>query len=94
MNNMKSSMALVGCFNQATQWGALLNAGTSAKGVFAVTDTSVYFNHENAGRVMGAHVAYDFATKKFASKMGLKLPQEDHTWKFRLHDSGLTKVAL
>ena len=44
--------------------------------------------------MMGAVVAYDFATKKFASKLGLKLPQEDHTWKFRLHDSGLTKVAL
>lgn len=45
MNNMKTSMALVGHFNKSTQWGALMNAGTSAKGVFAVTDTSLAFNH-------------------------------------------------
>jgi hypothetical protein len=94
MNNMKTSMALVGHFNKNVQWGALMNAKTSDKGAFAVTDTGLYFNHTNDGNVMGANVNYDFATKKFASKMGLKLPQEDHTWKFRLHDSGLTKVAL
>jgi len=94
MNNMKTSMALVGHFNEASQWGALMNAGTSAKGVFAVTDTSLFFNHNDSGKVMGAQIAYDFASKKFASKMGLKLPQEDHTWKFRLHDSGLAKFAL
>lgn len=94
MNNLKTSMALVGHFNKATQWGALMNATTSAKGAFAVTDTGLFFNHENGGKVMGAHVNYDFATKKFASKLGIKLPQEDHTWKFRLHDSGLVKAAL
>ena len=71
-----------------------MNAKTNDKGAFAVTDTYFAFNHNNDGKVMGAQVNYDFATKKFASKMGLKLPQEDHTWKFRLHDSGLTKFAL
>jgi len=94
LKNMKTSMALVGHFNECCQWGALLNAKTSDKGAFAVTDTLFAFNCHNAGKVMGAQVNYDFATKKFASKMGLKLPQEDHTWKFRLHDSGLTKFAL
>jgi len=94
MKNMKTSMALVGHFNKCCQWGGLMNAKTSDKGAFAVTDASVYYNHQTNGKMMGAVVGYDFATKKFASKLGLKLPQEDHTWKFRLHDSGLTKVAL
>ena len=87
-------MALVGHFNKSYQWGALMNAKTSDRGAFAVTDSSLYFNQQNGGKIMGAVVDYDFVNKKFATKMGLKLAQEDHTWKFRLHDSGLTKFAL
>lgn len=71
-----------------------MNAATNDKGVFAVKNSELNFNHQNDNKMMGAVVSYDHASKKFASKMGLKLAQDDHTWKFRLHDSGLTKVAL
>lgn len=71
-----------------------MKAATNDKGVFGVKNSELYFNHHNDNKTMGAVVTYDHAAKKFASKMGLKLAQDDHTWKFRLHDSGLTRVAL
>lgn len=37
---------------------------------------------------------YDVTKKAFASKLGLALKQDDHLWKFRLHDSGLARAAL
>ena len=37
---------------------------------------------------------YDVTTKKFDCKMGLLIDNEDHSWKFRFHDSGLMRVAL
>ena len=37
---------------------------------------------------------YNVAKKAFACKLGLALNQGDHTWKLRLHDSGLARAAL
>jgi len=37
---------------------------------------------------------YDVLKKAFNCKVGLKLDEGDHTWKFRLHDSGLARAAL
>jgi len=54
----------------------------------------LYFNHENNGNVAGGEFAYDHAEKKFTTKLGLKLAQEDHTWKFRVHNDGLVRAAL
>lgn len=37
---------------------------------------------------------YDYAKKAFATKLGLKFKEDDHTWKLRFHDSGLARAAL
>ena len=37
---------------------------------------------------------YSVAKKAFDCKVGLALKQGDHTWKLRLHDSGVARAAL
>ena len=37
---------------------------------------------------------YDYAKKTFATKLGLKFKEDDHTMKLRIHDSGLARAAL
>lgn len=37
---------------------------------------------------------YDYAKKAFSTKLGLKMKEDDHTWKVRVHDDGLARAAL
>lgn len=37
---------------------------------------------------------YDYGKKTFATKLGLKMKEDDHTWKVRFHDTGLARAAL
>ena len=37
---------------------------------------------------------YNYAKKAFSTKLGLKMKEDDHTWKVRFSDNGLAKAAL
>jgi len=37
---------------------------------------------------------YDVASKKFDTKLGLHLHLDDHSWKLRVHDTGMLRAAL
>ena len=85
-------VSVAGHFEKAVQWGMLYKHAYA--GTYAPKACSLYFNHENNGNVAGGEFAYDYASKTFDSKLGVKLTQEDHTWKFRVHGDGLMRAAL
>ena len=37
---------------------------------------------------------YDYGKKDYDFQLGLQVKEDDHTWKFRLHNSGLARAAL
>lgn len=37
---------------------------------------------------------YNFEKKAYDHKLGLLVKEDDHTWKFRLHNSGVARAAL
>lgn len=85
-------LGVAGHYEKATQWGALLKY--EYKKSFKPTQNTLYFNHENNGNAAGCELTYNYADKTFNSKLGVKLAQDDHLWKFRLHGDGLMRAAL
>lgn len=55
---------------------------------------TLYFNQQSGPNTAGATVAYDFASKKYASNLGLKFDKGDHVWKFRFNDQGDANAML
>jgi hypothetical protein len=90
---LKTQLAFAGHFDNAFQYGALLKMAT-VSGNIQSTHSSLYFNHSAGGNVAGCQMEYDYAKKAFASKLGLIFKEDDHTWKVRLHDNGLARLAL
>jgi len=90
--NVKGELVLAGHFDKSIQWGTHFKY--TYAGAFNPVSQTLYFNHEKDGNVAGGEFAYDYAKKSFASKFGLKWAQEDHTWKFRIHNDGLFRAAL
>lgn len=54
----------------------------------------MYFHKDSGAQTVGAEMNYSVLKKAFNCKVGLALKQGDHTWKLRLHDSGLARAAL
>lgn len=94
MNNVKWTVGWTGHFQKELQWGLGVNGKSETLDKTAVTDTTLYFNHAKGNKTVGAEMKYDVGKKAFTSKLGLQLKEDDHTWKFRLHDSGLARAAL
>jgi len=94
MKNMATAWALAAHLNHHIRCGALYKAGTDDKGKFVSKDLTMNFNHRADKTDAGAELKYSFATKKIATRLGLKLVQADHTYKFRLHNNGLVVAAL
>ena len=94
MNNVKWSAGFTGHFEKSLQWGLGLNGKSDTLEKTAITDTTLYFNHVSGDNTVGAEMKYDVAKKGFDSKLGLNMKWSDHTWRFRLHDSGLARAAL
>ena len=67
-----------------------------ATNYFKFTDNNctAYFNYSNAGRTAGVRIDHDEKTGKWATKVGLQLDHEDHTWKFRVHNTGMMHALL
>jgi len=63
-----------------------------------VNDATLYFRYDTdkwcKGATAGSEMKYDVAGKKFDTKLGLWMHLDDHSWKFRFHDTGLMRTAL
>ena len=92
-DTFKSEIAFAGHFQKSLQFGTLMKLA-NVSGSIQPTHTSLYFNHSNGSNVAGAQMDYDYAKKAFATKLGLKFKEDDHTMKLRIHDSGLARAAL
>lgn len=89
----KFELALAGHFEKTMQYGTLVKFAHQ-NGKFGYHHCTLYFQHKNANTTAGANVAYDSATKKYASNVGLKMVQDDHTWKFKFADTGMASAML
>ena len=89
----KSEVGLAGHFEKSIQYGALVKMA-NISGNIQPTFSSLYFNHSAGGNTAGCQMDYDYAKKAFATKLGLKFKEDDHTLKVRVHDTGLARAAL
>lgn len=69
------------------KWDTLINSWKLTNNVH-----TAYFNYAKNGRTAGARI--DHSNGKFETKVGLQLEQEDHTWKFRFHHTGMMHTML
>ena len=94
MNNVKWGCGLTGHFDKTLHWGVGFNGKSPSIEKTALDKATLYFKKEAASKTVGAEMNYDMGKKAFDCKVGLELKQSDHTWKLRLHDSGLARAAL
>jgi len=94
LNGHKTTVAIAGHLQKSLQFGLAMNMSSDDKGKTAFNSSSLYFHHGCNKCQTGANVNYDVAKKSFDSKLGLQLVRDDHTWKFRLHDSGVMRAML
>lgn len=92
-DTFKSEVGIAGHFENSLQYGALVKMA-NVSGSIQPTHSSLYFHHSAGGNTAGCQMDYDYAKKAFGTKLGLKFKEDDHTLKFRVHDTGLAKAAL
>ena len=89
----KFELALAGHFDKTMQYGSLVKF-QHKDNKFGGYHCTLYFNQQSGPNTAGATVAYDFASKKYASQLGLKFDKGDHVWKFRFDDQGGANAML
>lgn len=94
LNNIKWACGLSCHFDKTLHWGILFKGNSPALESTELNDATMYFHKDSGDYLVGAEMKYMMQKKKFDTKMGLALKQGDHTWKIRLHDSGLARAAL
>ena len=94
MNNVKWGVGMSTHFDKTLHFGVLFNGNSPAIDTTTLNDAILYFHKDSGNHTVGAEMKYTLAKKTFDSKVGLALKQGDHTWKLRLHDSGLARAAL
>jgi len=93
-NNSTVGLGYASFFKETgLQWGASFSASV-VKQVLANQKYAFFFLHTAGANTVGSKIDYNHADKKWAAQLGLQLKQEDHTWKARIHDSGLLRLAL
>ena len=92
--NVKWALGLTGHFDKNLHWGLGLGGNTPTLAKTTLDTATLYFNKDSGSRAVGAEMNYSVAKKAFDCKVGLQFKHNDHTWKFRLHDSGLARAAL
>ena len=64
----------------------------------SLKNASLYFQLNSdkccKGMTVGSEMNYDLSTKKWDTRLGAHINNEDHSWKLRLHDTGLMRLAL
>jgi len=76
------------------QYGAQQDGSTNDKGEHVYGNTTFYFNRESGNNQAGAEMIFNPKSGDFTCRVGLEAKQEDHTWRFKLHSSGLFQAAL
>lgn len=89
----KFELALAGHFEKTMQYGSLVKFANK-DGKFGGYNCALFFNQESGDNTVGSAFAYDFDKKSYAVDLGLKMDKGDHTWKFKVNDSGLMHAAL
>lgn len=89
----KFEVALAGHFEKTMQYGSLVKFAHKG-GKFGGQHCTLFFNQVSGSNTVGSAVAYDFEKKKYAVDLGLKMDQGDHTWKFKVSDSGAMNAML
>lgn len=92
--NIKWALGLTGHFDKSLHWGLGLKGNTPTLEKTQVNDATLYFHKEADTKTVAAEMGYNVPKKAFNCKVGLVVKQPDHTWKFRLHESGLARAAL
>ena len=93
MKTLNAQLAIAGDFEQSIKYGALMKFG-QVSGELAPTATTLYFSSSVGKNTAGCQMDYNYAKKSFATRLGLKMKEDDHTWKVRFSDNGLAKAAL
>jgi len=94
MADVKWGVGLTGHFDKTLNWGLGLKGNTPTLENTVLNDATLYFHKDSGAKTVAAEMAYNMPKKAFNCKVGLVVKQSDHTWKFRLHDSGLARAAL
>lgn len=94
MNNVKWGCGLTQHFDKTLHWGVSFKGNSPTLDSTQLNDAVLYFHKDSGSQAVGAEMSYNMPKKAFACKVGLMLNQGDHTWKLRLHDSGLARAAL
>jgi uncharacterized glyoxalase superfamily protein PhnB len=89
----KFELALAGHFDKTMQYGSLVKF-QNKDNKFGGYHCTMYFNQQSGANTAGATVAYDFASKSYASNLGLKFDKGDHVWKFKFNDKGDANAML
>lgn len=83
---------------KATQYGFRLDGYSETLASTKMNDCTLFFHHNSdkwgKGMIAGTETHYDYNKKSFDSKVGLHMHLDDHSWKFRLHDTGAMRAAL
>ena len=91
-------VAAAGHKDKYIQYGLHLDGYSTSMTEHKVNSGTFYFNHTNStwnkGLVAGSECKYDCSSKKFDTKLGLFMHLNDHSWKFRFHDTGLMRAGL
>lgn len=85
-----------GHFNHNIFYGGLQKfvSDKTSEYKYSPTTCHLYCQYKGEKNVGGAEFNYDHLTKAYTSRLALKMKMDDHTWKFRFHDSGLARAAL
>lgn len=75
------------------QWGAKFTAAF-VKNAITNQKYNFYFQNTFGNNTACSCFHYDQVAKKWGSNFGMALKQDDHTWRFRIADSGLTRLGL
>lgn len=94
MNKVSWALGMAHAFDKTLQWGVLLDGKSDTIATTKVNNCTLYFNHASGKKTVGADMKYDTVKKAFGCKLGLQMNQGDHTWKFRLQDTAVARVAL
>jgi len=93
-NDVESKTGMAGTFKDTGVFWGVSHGCIMNNFIFSKHMWDFYFQHKAGANTVGAHINYNNDAKKFSTVLGLQMKQDDHTWKFRFHDSGLMRVAL
>jgi hypothetical protein len=94
MGPVQSGVAFAGSFKDTGVQYGMNWASRVTKFKFDNNVYDFYFNHKAGNNTVGATINYNQDAKKFSTVLGLQMKHDDHTWKFRFHESGMMRAAL